>query len=105
MLITRRSLLAGLGLAVTAPVIVRAASLMPVRALPQDWWWGDVNPELLLSGRDYATLAQWNEYVEGTYVDILRGAVLASKGVNPSWTQFWIDDDYVERIFDRGESA
>lgn len=36
MILTRRSFLGGLGLALAAPVIVRAASLMHVRALPFD---------------------------------------------------------------------
>ena len=34
----RRKLLCGLGALLAAPAIVRAASLMPVRALPPDLW-------------------------------------------------------------------
>ena len=35
--LSRRKLIGGLGLLIAAPAVVRVASLMPVKALPEDW--------------------------------------------------------------------
>jgi hypothetical protein len=42
--LSRRSLFSGLGALIAAPAIVRAASLMPVRAIMPDW--GNIYPTL-----------------------------------------------------------
>lgn len=67
--LTRRRLIAGLGLVLCAPTIVRAASLMPVRALPESgaelrpqWW---IFEEASYDGRNWFRLApgtKWKDW-------------------------------------------
>jgi len=47
-MIARRNFLLGLGAAIAAPAIVRAGSLMPVKALPADLMATDLDVENLL---------------------------------------------------------
>lgn len=73
MLLTRRQALAGLFSALAAPVIVRAASLMPVKAPPDVFtedmlqralaavWESSGEPDMFLVGRFQPLLHEWKK--------------------------------------------
>ena len=79
MIIQRRSFIAGLGSLIAAPAIVRAASLMPVRAIMVDAVENITGAELWLPKT--AWVIQWQEtasYVRNNIITYGSGAYLVT---------------------------
>lgn len=82
--LSRRKLLGGLGLLIAAPAIVRVASLMPVKALPEVYEFRQVALGFSITGTELEAL---NEQSVARLAAFIRHRQIVHEGVKLWWKQ------------------